>query len=429
MPAQNLLATLWPRAMPRPPGWELPGTIRDIVIVGGGFTGATLACALADGKRRVSILEARNAIPNRFAGELILPTGTEELDRLGLVEPLLAAGGVRIDGFAVHHEPHPPAHLPFAAVRGARPSGLGIDHHTMVGVLRAEACRRTGVSLEVGVRVVDLLREGDRVVGVRTATGVEHRADLVLSAEGRHSRLRSELGFSAEPTTISMTAALRIPNGELPRRDHGHIFLGAWGPILAYPISADEVRMCFDLPRGVVVDGLRARLLDEYVPFVPEPLRAGLVATLRGDEPLQLAANQALFSPASVMPGAALVGDVGGCAHPLTAAGMTICLRDIRYLSDELHPGGSLARYEARRSHFVRSRTLLTAALYHVMKGGDPIARGLRDGLFRYWRSSRARSASLALLTGTDTAWHHFAREYAGVVVSAASALSARTGG
>ena len=42
----------------------------DVILVGGGFAGLVTAAALANGRRRILVLEARDALANRFSGEL-----------------------------------------------------------------------------------------------------------------------------------------------------------------------------------------------------------------------------------------------------------------------------------------------------------------------------------------------------------------------
>lgn len=396
----------------------------DILIVGGGLTGAALACALADGARRIVVLEARAGRGARFAGELIHPPGVDVLAAHGLLEPLRAAGGVDIQGFAVAGAPGRDAlHLSYAEIPGGRAHALAMDHHEMVGVLRRAAEARPGVSVRFGARVVDVEREGDRIVGVRTDAGQTLRAGLTLVAEGRHSRLRHRLGLDEPSRLVSYTAAVLVDEAELPHGRAGHIFLGAPGPILAYPIGGARVRMCLDLPE--LPDGPRgtaniaARLRDHYAPLIPEPLRARLLASLAA-RPLEVAANHAISTRRCVVPGAALVGESGGCSHPLTASGMTVCLHDVRLLAEELgrpDRAAALSSYQARRYRFVRAREVLADALYEVFRADTDGTRAIREGLFRYWDGdARARAASLALLSGHESRLPSFLGEYLRVV-------------
>jgi 2-polyprenyl-6-methoxyphenol hydroxylase-like FAD-dependent oxidoreductase len=399
----------------------------DLLIVGGGLTGASLASALADGSRRILCLEARAGRNPRFAGELIHPTGVDVLDEIGVLDDLRRHGGVAARGFAVVPGPDEPTTLlPYDEIPGNRGWGFAMEHHDMVARLRAQAAARPGVTLRTGVRVVDLLREGERVVGVRTADGEEIRAGLTLVAEGRHSKLRSALGIVESSRLLSYTAAVLVPGGRLPHARFGHIFLGAPGPILAYPIDSDDacttVRMCIDIPsleeKGT--DAVARLLRERYTPFVPEPLRAAMLRSLDERAP-EMAANYAISTTRCVGPGIALVGDSNGCSHPLTAAGMTICLSDIRILVEELSrqapESEQLERYQTRRYRFVRAREVLADALYEVFRGDCDGTRAIRQGIFRYWRGSRrARASSMALLSGADSRLGSFMREYLVVV-------------
>jgi 2-polyprenyl-6-methoxyphenol hydroxylase-like FAD-dependent oxidoreductase len=426
----------------------------DVVVVGGGFAGLCAARAFSNaGTARVLVLEARTGTDPRFRGELIHPPGVRILAELGLHAPLLDAGGVDVEGFSVVlHHMVPPIALPYTEVQGGAPRGLAISHPDMVARLRREVTRSPAVEVRTGVRVADLVYEGDRVVGVRTAEGGEIRAPLTVVAEGRHSKLRRALGFADETRLLSFTAALLVEGAELPRPAYGHVFLGTSGPILAYAIGRGRVRMCVDLPveTGKGHDAVEAFLREECAPSVPEPLRTAMLRSLVEDPP-EICANHAIKTRRCAARGVALVGDSGGCSHPITAAGMTVALNDIRILVAELATCGAvggrlppdtprsseselrsassgsrgepsrvdaaLERYQASRYDFVRAREILADGIYDVFRRGDDGARVMRSGLSRYWTSgARARAASMALLSGHESRLRAFVAEYVWVV-------------
>ena len=65
----------------------------DIVVIGGGIGGGSLATVLARAGRSVLVLENSTAYRDRVRGEWIAPWGVVELQRLGLYGAVRAAGG------------------------------------------------------------------------------------------------------------------------------------------------------------------------------------------------------------------------------------------------------------------------------------------------------------------------------------------------
>jgi 2-polyprenyl-6-methoxyphenol hydroxylase-like FAD-dependent oxidoreductase len=409
----------------------------DVLVVGGGFTGLALAAALCDGSREIVVLEARTGPDRAFRGELIHPPGARELDVLGFLPDMRHAGGVDVRGFSVVPDTRTEAvKLPYDPLPIGGGPGFAMDHRRMVEVMRANVARRPRVTLKMGERATEILRDGDRVVGVRTATGNEHRAKLVLIAEGRLSKLRGQLGLDGRMDLLSYSVALLAEGAELPTPGYGHVVIGAPGPLLAYPIGG-AVRFCIDVP--VDTDRGRAaiedRLRREYAPVLPALLRDAMLRALDAGE-LELCATQQLRTSRCVGPGVALVGDAVGCSHPITAAGMTICLNDVRTLATALEQhgyegglGDALATYERERYRYVRAREILTERLYDVFLGNHEGMRALRDGMLDYWHgTSRARVASMALLAGRSTSVVTFAREFGAVFGYAARAAVRRDG-
>lgn len=410
----------------------------DVLVVGGGFTGLATAAMLANGERRIVVLEARTGPDPRFRGELIHPPGVRQLEALGFLREMRPRGGTEVLGFAVVPERARAAvQLPYdPAPRGAGP-GYAMDHQLMVDVMREVVGRLPGVEIRTGERATEVLREGGRVVGVRTARGVEARAGLTLIAEGRLSKLRGQLGLDGESRLLSYSVALLAEGAALPYPGHGHVVIGPPGPVLAYPIGG-AVRFCVDVPldtsRGR--EAIARRLREEYAPLLPDMLGDAMHAALdRGS--FELCASHQVRTHRCVVPGAALIGDAGGCSHPITATGMTTCLHDVQTLSAslDLFPGEAsvyeaLRRYERERYRYVHAQEILTERLYDVFLGHDDGMRALRDGMLAYWKdTTRARVASMGLLSGQRTGLGTFAREFTTVLGYATRAALHPDGG
>ncbi len=395
----------------------------DVILVGGGFAGLVTAAALANGRRRILVLEARDALANRFSGELIHPAGVSILGRLGLLDRLReATSGATVQGFVVSLVDDGEARIPYERVLG-----FSCNHVTMVETMRPEVAKRTGVTIRRGVRVRDLLREDGRVVGVRTEDGETLRAPLVLAADGRHSKMRAAAGLGHDTELLSFTAAPLIQAEDLPNPGHGHIFVGAWGPILAYPTEGGHARMCVDLPPHFDRGSVHQRIAEEHAPVLPPRLRAALLRSLDEDD-IEMCATHKVHTRACVIPGFALVGDAGGCSHPLTAAGMTIALNDAETLAAELDaiPASSwadryrarmidaaLSRYQSRRYAFVRAREHLATAMYEVFRGHDAGSRAVARGLMRAWReNAELRRGSMAILSCHESSPSAFLAAY-----------------
>ena len=378
------------------------------------------AAALAARGMTVTVLESHLGHDPRFRGELIHPRGVRALDALGLKAPLLAAGGAPVKGFAV--SPGSGADLLLLSYVQSWGDGLGIDHHVMVRTLRAEVGRRPRVTLRQGQPVSEVIEEDGRVVGVRLRNGEELRAPLTVAADGRQSRVRRSLGLDPEIQLLSYTVAATVRGPKLPWRGFGHVFLGAPGPILAYPYGDDLIRLCIDVPLDAPKGKgpMKRYVRENFADCVPQPLRDAMLESIERD-PFEGCATHAVYTQACAVPGAVLLGDAGGCSHPLTATGMTAAMNDITVLADELARCGptddALKSYQRRRYRFVRARELFTEALYEVFRAHDAGSESLKAGTFDYWRKSRrARDVSMGILSGEDSRPRTFVAEYARVM-------------
>lgn len=414
----------------------------DVVIVGAALAGCATAKALAqadpDRRRKILVIERCNGVHPRFSGEFIHPRGAEVLEELGFYESLSAAGAIDVDGFAVFENADARhVDLAYANVPGRRPRGLSVHHKVLVQVQR-QVLADSHVELVEGWAVRELVT-GDRgqvrgvVVDTRDGQKARLTADLVVGADGKSSTVRKLAGISDEGRrTIGFTAGVEVPDANLPRPTYAHVFLGGWGPVLAYPILERDgrvsTRVTFDLPVDLPAKGARLRehVRRAYLPFVPSPLAAQIAAVVAsGKGPLQMAPTVDLPAPSAVAPGLALVGDAGGCSHPITASGMTMGLLDAATLGREgrrrAHvaagepwlDAASLRRYRIEHDRYVPTRQVLAAAIYEAFRGGQAGERAIRRALFDYWESGPvARSRSMSLLSCAEGRASVFLTEY-----------------
>lgn len=409
----------------------------DVVVVGGGVIGATMAAGLGDQGYTVVVVEPNPNHCDRLAGELIHPRGVEILQSLGLMRALWLRGGIPVEGFAVYPAPNEgeTCLLRYREADSNWTPGLGIEHKTLVHTLRAESAARRGVTY-VQARCSEFITEGDRVVGVvvttRNGTPVRIQSTVVVGADGRQSTVRKQMHLSPQRDLISFSCGATVPLSALPNANCGHIFLGAWGPVLAYPAGPDTARVIFDLPPDFSEgrkDRLAAYLQNNYLAFLPESFQPHVQKALQNTGGLQLAPNYRMRTERVWAQGVVLVGDACGCMHPMTAAGITNGLFDAmtllpllrRYVDGAGRDSSWLRLYEARRKPFFATRYLLARALWEVFRAEAPGAQALRKHVFRRWQTHAAfRQRTLGLLSGSESHPWAFASQYLSVVRDAA---------
>ncbi|MGZ3478590.1 MAG: NAD(P)/FAD-dependent oxidoreductase, partial [Polyangiales bacterium] len=158
----------------------------EVVVVGGGPGGSTTAARLAQKGRKVLLLE-RDRLPRFHIGESLLPSSTPVLRELGLFEDLdrlfIRKHGARFldDGTMAEAK-----YLFSEAFPPAIPHAWQVTRAEFDDLLLRNA-QKQGVEVREGVRVKDLLRDGDRVIGVELEGGAKIGARVVVDATGREA--------------------------------------------------------------------------------------------------------------------------------------------------------------------------------------------------------------------------------------------------
>src|SRR5687767_12077264 len=163
----------------------------EIIIIGAGPAGSAAAATLAEKGRSVLVLE-REKFPRYHIGESLLPLTFQPLKRLGLIDKMRQSAFVK--KYSVQ----------FVSTSGkaSQPFYFNTRYDDDIAqtwqVLRSEFdqmlmenARAKGATVVEEVSVSSLLREGERVVGVRAqhkdGSSAEYRAPITLDCSGKES--------------------------------------------------------------------------------------------------------------------------------------------------------------------------------------------------------------------------------------------------
>jgi 2-polyprenyl-6-methoxyphenol hydroxylase-like FAD-dependent oxidoreductase len=377
----------------------------DAIIVGARCAGSPTAMLLARKGYRVLLVDRARFPSDTVSTHVLWPHGAEVMDRWGLLERLAATGC-------------PPIGLdmifdvgPFALKGGVFDANGGrggfCPRRTVLDKLLADAAVESGAELREAFVVEHLVRDGDRVVGIkgRSLTGgaVEERAEVVIGADGVHSMVARSVGaeeYDAVPALgtfyYSYYSGFEIDDIEqytrdyegaacFPTHDGLTLIVGVWASSKFKEIRADIEGSFRKLHASMpsVVDRMsRARREGDWVGT------AGIPNCFRRP-----------FGP-----GWALVGDAGYEKDPITAQGISDAFIDAEQLTDALHAGFSgarpldvaLASYQASRDERVKPMYDLTCE-FAKLEPPPPDMQALFGALHR---NQQATNQFFSAITG-----------------------------
>ncbi len=161
----------------------------DVIVVGGRVAGSALAIMLGRAGARVLLLERSTFPSSPVSVPLVFANALTFLERLGVRQALEASGATRIYQGGAQIGPFElQTHVP--PLDGIT-YHLGVRREILDTLLIEQAAREPMVDVRTGFSVTALVRDGERVVGVRGRQngGAEEAmyADVVAGADGRQS--------------------------------------------------------------------------------------------------------------------------------------------------------------------------------------------------------------------------------------------------
>ncbi|CAD5957708.1 MULTISPECIES: FAD-dependent oxidoreductase [unclassified Streptomyces] len=269
----------------------------DVLIVGAGPTGLTLALDLARRGAAVRIVDKSPAHPRTSRAKGPNPRSLEILADLGVVDEVLAAGSAPLP-MRVYRDHRPVAETDPWADAAPTPA-TRFDRPWLIALWRLEEILRArlaghGVRVELGREVVGLEEEADgHHVDVTFADGRAERARYVVGCDGAHSPVRKLLGITFDGTTaedqVMVSGDVELDHEDLGR-DRWHQWFDADGAVMLCPIPGTRTGWWFQAgperdadgrPLAPTLDGFR-RLLTQHTGLPGRHLtRAELLSTYR----------------------------------------------------------------------------------------------------------------------------------------------------
>lgn len=326
---------------PEAPPIAPPSPLWDVAIVGAGPAGSTCAYALAERGLRVLLLERQHFPRGKVCGNLVDPAAQVHLDRMGVLNGLLARGEARYStsGRSVSpggRERSDPFHHFDTAVRAAaaRPVPEGPlangDRRPSLLVKRlfmdeqlARAARSVGAELREGVEITGAeYSAAARSWSLHTGADT-HAARMLVLADGAHSRLARRLGIvSGRPRAICSSAAVEAGSHRFEWDEAFYLdpeLLPGYAALFRLP--GDELNYCcYLLPGGT------ARAVDLARLHGTLPARNPAFAQHLGDQfrvgPMRSGWLRIGGVPRSYADGVLVVGDAAGQVDPISGGGI-----------------------------------------------------------------------------------------------------------
>ncbi|MBK7023397.1 MAG: UbiH/UbiF family hydroxylase [Sulfuritalea sp.] len=359
----------------------------DVIIVGGGLAGLSLAAALRRSTLSVALVEGKAPdFPETLDSRIyaISPANADFLDELGTWGHLDPARMEAVRTMEIHGDAG--GRLDFTAYGCGVPELAWILESSLIQRELWETVKRQGNLTLLCPARPQALTIGPDAALLNLADGRSLSARLIVAADGAESWTRAAAGIAVRFDPYDQQGVVANFATELPHHGTAFQWFRTDGVLAWLPLPGNRMSMVWSAPED---HGRKLLALDhaELCALVAEAGKHRLgdlkLVTPPAGFPLRL-----MRAPSSVAPRLALIGDAAHTIHPLSGHGINLGFQDARGLAAVLRdkPGhvdcgdlGLLRSYARARKEEVVSLQTLTDSLHDLFRPASGSLTRLRN--------------------------------------------------
>jgi len=370
--------------------------IYDMIIVGGGLVGASLASALRSTKLKIAVIEAApwftNRRPPSYDDRIIALSYASHriFSGIGIWNPI-ESEAVPINGIHVSDQGH------FGFTRLNR-QDLGVPalgyvvSASHLGQSLQQTLASSSIEILAPAQLVQITSL-DKVIDVQIQK--DNQLDilqtrLLVAADGGHSKVRQLLDFTVHETDYQQTAVIANVTLEYPHQNIAYERFTSSGPLALLPLRGNDCSLVWTWAASKA-DEVMAFDDQSFISALQRQLgwRLGRIMRVgqRHAYPLRLIRSQQVTHPRVV-----LIGNAAHTLHPVAGQGLNLGLRDVASLAqavvdsvrecDDAGSEATLQRYQAWQQPDQQRVTTLTHTLVQVFSNGSwPLVMARNFGL------------------------------------------------
>jgi 2-polyprenyl-6-methoxyphenol hydroxylase-like FAD-dependent oxidoreductase len=311
----------------------------QVVIIGAGPTGLTLALLLVKRGIDVKVIEASRSFRRIFRGEGLMPSGLEAIAQMGLSDVVERIPHRALDAWEFYIENRPIFRVDEPMESSGPPCTL-ISQPAFLEAVFEQASEYANFELIQGTAVQDLLRQGNRISGVNLGDGRAFSADLVIGADGRNSIVRQRANLSLNQDTQSFDILwFKLPTSpQFAKENIFYAILRGRDGFGAFQSSEGNFQVGWSLHKDNPIDWQQIDWAEKLAATSPDWLATHFRQQKDAIERPLLLSVVVGRCPQWYLPGLLLLGDAAHPMSPIRAQGINMALRDAIVAANHLVP-------------------------------------------------------------------------------------------
>jgi ubiquinone biosynthesis UbiH/UbiF/VisC/COQ6 family hydroxylase len=359
----------------------------DVVIVGAGLVGASLAAALGGSGLSIAVVEPAPPSPPGDAWDsriyAISPASSDFLAAIGAWQRLDPARVQAVARMEIAGD-EPGSRLGFSAYDAGVAALAHIVESGRLQYALWQTLQRADVRLFAPAECAGL-ELGQRAATLTLQNGTMLAARLVVGADGAQSWVRQNAHLSARAQSYGQLGVVANFAIAQPHQGTAYQWFRPDGVLAYLPLAGDRMSMVWSTPEteGRALLGLQPEELCRRVAAAGRGALGDLdLVTPPKAFPLRLLTAESMIGPRL-----ALVGDAAHVVHPLAGQGVNLGFGDARALAEVLRGRGAadpgdrllLRRYERSRAEAILAMRTVTHGLVGLFGLSGEIPSRLRN--------------------------------------------------